>query len=422
MKKVFIFLMLSFLPLIMFAKIETTYLSVQGVGDSKSEAIRNALIESIKQTNGVAIDSKRQYYKAINEVGVSTDGDSSHSILISEHTQKRIREATSGFIKNYSISNAYQESGQWYVDLKIKFSNYKAPGHSAHKRRKIAIIPFEYKYTYDMFRQKELGSKVSKIFTQSLISKITQSRKFSILDRENNKYYQQEKNMILSGDADKQEFLKLGKKLGADYLLVGQLLDFSIDRTVETSSIGLPSIVSTKCNATISYRIIVMATSQIKWSETISKTFDLDENLAQTSSEAILASTSDVLSGKIVENILSNIYPPKIVAVTSNSIIINQGGNSIQKNSIYKVYSNGQRLVDPYTNEFLGYEEIKVAEVVITTIKPKVSYARILRGKVSKGMILRKIKSNGNVVFQSDGEATTDVQIDSNGGVKLPFD
>jgi len=418
MKKIFIILILSILPIVMFAKIETTYLSVQGVGDTKSDAIRDALIESIKQRNGVSISSKREYYKSINEIGVSSDGDSSHTVAILESSQKRVAEATKGFIRNYSIKNAYKKSGQWHVDIEIKFLNYKAPGYSPHKRRKIAILPFDFKSSYAIFNKLRSGRIVSDLFTQSLISKMTQSRKFSILDRENDRYYQQEKNIILSVDTDKQELLKLGKRLGADYLLVGKLLDFSLDRVDETSNIGLPTKSYIKSSSTISYRIIVISTGQIKWSETVSQSFNLPKK--QTSLEAALVGICDKMTDKIVENILQNIYPPKIVAVTPSNIIINQGGNTMHQGDIYTAYAKGERLVDPYTNEFLGYEEIEVAKVAIINVKPKVSYAKIVEGWVSKDMILRK--SNDVNFKKSPIRAATDVQIGTSGGVILPFD
>jgi len=415
MKKIFIFLMLSLLPLALFGKIEVRYLSVEGVGSTRAEAIRDGLIEAIKQTNGVNIESKKRYYKQIKQVGITLDGDSSSGFSVSERTQKFIREATNGFVRNYSITNADNIDGEWHVRLKIKFKNYKTPGLDPNKRRKIAIMPFESKLSYVILNDNELGNKVSKILTQTLVSKITQARKFAVLDRENSKYYQGEKNFILSGDSGRQELLKLGKRLGTDYLLVGQILDFSIENITEQNNIGLPETSSIICSATISYRILAMATQQVKWSETLSESIEINYD----SNEAMLVNVSQKISSVILRNILANIYPPKIIAITSRNIIINQGGNSVKKGEVFKAYKAGERLTDPYTNEFLGYEEIETGEIVITKVNPKVSYAKTLNGIVSKDMILRKVKIYQN--HQAEGEAITDVKINKDGGIVLPF-
>jgi len=418
MKKIFILLMLSLLPLALFAKIEVRYLSVEGVGNTRTQAIRDGLIEAIKQTNGVKIEAKRRYFKKIKQSGITINGDSSSGFSVSEQTQKLVREATRGFIRNYSITSANKMDGEWHVRLRIKFKSYKTPGLNPNKRRSIAIIPFESKNSYVVLNNNEAGRQVSKRFTQALITKITQARKFTVLDRENSKYYQGEKNFILSGDSNKQELLKLGKRLGSDYLLIGQILNFSIDNVTEHNNIGLPETTSFTCNSTISYRILAMATQQIKWSETLSKTFEVEGN----SAEAMVANASQKISSVILGNILANIYPPKVIAVTARSIVVNQGGNSIKNGEVFKAYKTGQRLTDPYTHEFLGYEEIEAGEIVITKVNPKVSYARALSGNVSKGMILRRVKSNTNQKFQSEGEAVTDVKTAPGGGVILPFD
>ena len=407
----------------LFAKIETSYLQVEGVGRTKSEALTNALIEVIKQTKGVAIDTKRAYIKSVSELGVMVDGRGSHGVSISEESTQAITEATKGFIQNYSIVDSYKEGSDWVVRVRVAMKRYKAPGFNPNKRRKMAIIPFEYASTYSVYGSSVNGVRVSELFTQTLVTKLTQSRKFTILDRENSKYYEQEKNFITSGNSSKDELLKLAKRLGTDYLLIGKIRNYSIVNKIKKSNIGLPSTNKTICNYTVSYRILMMATQQIKWSETLSGSFKVNSN---NNDEAIIDSM-DRISSIILDSILNNIYPPMIISVTQNSVVVNQGGNSLQLGDEFVAYAMGERLVDPYTNEFLGYEEIKSGRVTITKVNPKVSYAKVVEGVVQKGMLLRKVKQSGvrssrKTLQNSGGEAQTDVKITPGGGVVLPFD
>ncbi len=425
MKKILYLLIVS--SALLMAKVITTYTIAEGVGNTRSEAIRDALIEVVKQTNGVSISSKRVYSKSITQSAIALDGDSSHGISISEKSKKRVYEATKGFISSYAIVGSNKENGKWYIKLKVKHKSYKTPGFSYRSRRKMAIFPFEYKNSYLILRKSEDGKEVSKRFTQAVISKLTQSRKFVVLDRENDRYYKAEKREILSNDSSKEELLKLCKRLGADYLVIGQILDLSIDKKNSNSrnDLGIPMSSETEgneCISTISYRILAMATGQIKWSQTLSFNFAIPDKKTQKTSEAILAYASDKISDKILQDILSNIYPPRIISVTANSIIINQGGNSIHKGSIYNAYKKGERLTDPYTGEYLGYEEIKAGKIVIDRVNPKISYGKLLEGVVYSGMILRKGKQKEKIKEESKGEATTDVKIAPGGGVILPFD
>ena len=416
-----ILLLLFLFPLFLFGKIQTTYLVTEGSGSTRASAVRNALIEAVKQTQGVAISAKRAYSKSIKESGISIDGDSSHGVSITEHSVKKIKEATRGFIRNYRIVDSYKQAGEWIIKVRIKMLKYKTPGFNPQKRRKLSVIPFEYKNSYMILGNYASGRIVSKRFTQALVSKITQSRKFTVLDRENSKYYSQEKNFILSQNSAKLELLKLGKRLGSDYLVVGQILNYKVDRVTEHNNIGIPETSNLVCEATVSYRILAMATQQIKWSETVSASFSLDESASNKSTEAIIALSMDNIAGEILNHILNNIYPPMIVAVTSGNIIVNQGGNSIHQGDIFKAYKKGERLVDPYTHEFLGYEELEAGTIEITTVRPKISYAKLLNGIVNKGMVLRSVKQNSKK-FKSEGEAVTDVKIAPGGGVVLPFD
>jgi len=389
-----------------------------GIGSTRSEAVNEAIVEAIGQISGVRIKKKT----IVENLEIEDDNGGKLNLKYNA----KINKYTSGKADSFKILSVRQRRDGLYkaivlvVNKKTK-RRYKTPGLNPNKRRKLAVFPFEYKNSYVIFNRNEDGKQVSDRFTQSLVTKITQARKFTVLDRENSKYYQAEKNFLLSGNSSKDELLKLGKRLGVDYMVVGKILDLKIGKVTEKNNIGLPETSSLICGATISYRIIAMATQQIKWSETISKEFTIEENSNQKSIEAIVAKANDKISEVILSNILNNIYPPKIVSVTSNSVIVNQGGNSISKGDSFKAYGKGQRLVDPYTKEFLGYEEIEAGEIEITKVNPKVSYARVLRGKVSKGMILRKLESDTNTKFQSDGEAVTDVKINENGGVVLPF-
>ena len=61
-------------------------------------------------------------------------------------------------------------------------------------------------------------------------------------------------------------------------------------------------------------------------------------------------------------------------------------------------------MYDPYTKESLGRDEIEIGEVEITTVKPKISYAKVVLGKVKKGAILCKIQDEKDSSSSPDGE------------------
>ena len=81
---------------------------------------------------------------------------------------------------------------------------------------------------------------------------------------------------------------------------------------------------------------------------------------------------------KIGNIIVESIYPIRIISASATQVVLGQGGKTIKIGDIYKVYQLGENMIDPYTNETLGREEIEVGALKILTVRPKFSDARII--------------------------------------------
>ena len=79
---------------------------------------------------------------------------------------------------------------------------------------------------------------------------------------------------------------------------------------------------------------------------------------------------------------------------------LNSGGDFLKKGSIYRVVKLGNDLIDPYTKERLGREEIDIGEIKLTQIDAKTSKAKIIKGNediaksLSDGLIIRPLTNN----------------------------
>jgi len=381
-------LVLLFVFFNLFAEVKTVSVIAQGSGMTRDEAIKNALINALGQVKGLNISAKKILSKEINETYLSVNGSNRSSIKVSDVTSSKVRSATEGFIKSYRVIFVKKIStNEFDAKVKANFAKYKAPGHNPRNRRSLAVLPFEYKNSYTIYSMSINGKELSNRITQSIINKITQTRKFTILDRQNSKYYQFEKSFLKSGDTDPVELARLGKRLGADYFIIGQILDFAVNN--ETSSNYYTGQTNSKNSAfvTVAYRILNIPTQQIKWSDTIDIEFEVP-NAKRT--ESLLVKIGDKVAQVLVDQIIFNIYPPKIIKISGKNAIVNMGGNVLHMGDRFKVFALGNKLYDPYTKEYLGREEIEIGEVEITAVKPKVSYAKVISGKIKKGAILRK--------------------------------
>lgn len=423
-KKLFFILMI--LSNLLFGATKTTTLEVDGFGVSRYEAIQDALVEAIKQSKGVSIKSKRIFTKRLEQKSSSNNSLVKNDINLKKLSKKNIKETTDGLISEYRILNAKEvSSNEWRVKVIVKMLKYITPGINHNNRRKIAIVPF---YTnssnYNILQKKYNSSKISNMLSQALTTDITQSRRFVVIDKTYTKNVAKELDIIESKKTPFSQKVKLGQRLGADYILVGTIQNTSVTTQTTHNQLLGSSTSTNKANFIVDYRIIVVATSQIKWSDTAIAEVNLDS----TSSEnMILQKIIKNISNDISTKLLSNIYPIKVVTASSHQIILNQGGSLLQENDIYNVYKLGKKIYDPYTKESLGYEEIKIGQIKILKVNPKKSYAKLIEGnkhQIKKGFICRKdeveeLKHNS---VDNKNWRKTNIEVQDSGGVKLPFD
>ena len=418
-------ILLAFLMLSTFSFAEvvtkTTVKTAEGVGIgiTREEAVNNAIIEALSQINGSYI-SKTSFATAATVN--STAGNSAAYVY-----SNKIRKVTKGKVDSFSILDVMDYGdGKFEARVSVKKTKvtkkYRTPGLSPKNRRSVAVVPsYTNKSSYNVLGQFRNAREVSQRMTQELVSSITQTRKFTVLDREANEAYRDEKAILMSRDSTKDELLKLGQVLGADYLLVTNITDLAVQKDSSGSSIVANMSDSYKAYVTVQYRIIAMATRQIKWSNTSNYEFEPSGSTL----EQIYLDTLKRVSSNITTELIENIYPIKVVDVTSNQVTINQG--SLKIGQEFEVYKLGKKIYDSYTKESLGRTELKVGKIKIVRSLPKMSVGEIIEGEVSKGDICRTLytssnASEGNSFNITEADKPSNTRTTEGGGVVLPFD
>jgi len=360
---------------------------VSGSGSSKTLAIQNALIEAVKQKNGAYVQSVKQAFRSNSNKYISNGEDSASLIKMNSAMNQQVKIATSGFIDNYQVINMVKDVDGYEATIRIVTVGYKAPGNSAHKRRKMVIVPsYTENLAFKVLNRTKTTRDVSYNLSQELTNAITQTRKFAILDRNNQNAYNNETAVIVSANAQKDEILKLGQVLGADYLVVSTIKEFKILKQKKMlKSVG-QEVVKLKAFATVNYQILTMSTRQVKYSNTIDFEFKPKGNSDQQIFYNVLKKISIDLTNEIIENI----YPIRIAKVSENGdAVLTQ---SAPLGSTYNVYSMGEKLFDPYTKEFLGYDEVKTGTIKIVRSLAKVAYGQVIEGQIQGNSICRKAK------------------------------
>lgn len=387
---------LSFLGLllssnIVFSQTQFITLTVSALGQNEEMAINNALLESLGQINGTIMKGS----VSIEEFEKSITKDDASSYYLSEQYSRDINKYTEGIIKEYKILNSVSENNGWRVEVSVTVAKYALSPQANRKR--IAVMPFRITDTRDLIVQNKSIDKrrVLGLLNQSLVSYFTQTRKFFVADRDFVEELYAERDFIQFGNVPLEELSKLGNDLGVDLILVGVIEDFNTKSTKKDYPSLNKTFVSTKGIVEISYRVIDIATRQIKYSNLYIS------DSGTTSTNADTQMILDAVS-TIGEDILFAIYPLRVEKIDGDIFYIGQGGNQLNKGDIYEVFRVGENLIDSYTGESLGGIEEYVGTAEITNVTAKMSSAKFIPEPN------QLVDGNSNLILRNKKELVAD--------------
>lgn len=337
-----------------------TYVEVEsrGEGSTQNVAIASALREAVMSVNGGQLAGVSQTAQA----ALAVDTEDGSSFASSTLTSEAIATQTEGVVESYTLLDSVEEAGVWAVKVSARVAKYEVSAQA--DRLRMAVIPFRL-----MGRNQE---KFELAVTDALTTSLTQSRRFAMLDRDFLEEQSAELGFVASGGVATPELARLGNRLGTDYLIVGRIENANVaERTLELASTGQSRTVRT-ANAAVTYRIIDVATTQIKYSDRwqgSGRNLSLDQLARQG-------------GANIGETILNAIFPIMVASVNGDSLTLGQGGNDIRIGDRYRLIQYGNQIIDPYTQESLGREERVIGMVEITSVQSRLSNARVVDSSV----------------------------------------
>ena len=304
------------------AQLEFVNVETQGVGDSLQEAVNTAVAEAIGRVNGKSVAATN----AINKITESASDGKNKSFQSSTNMQRQFSEATNGVVDSYQVLSETQNGrGQYVVTVNAKIAKLKLSASAS--RLKIAVLPFA-------------GSdRFARNFSDALVGKLVGSRRFTVLDRQNMADIAGERSVAATNSLTPvSELARLGSTLTADYIVVGKVEDVAS----QIREVYFPTIKKTfkipEGKATVNFKIIDVATSQVKFADNAILGFDresFEKAMGAGMRPNADIAMAEIASSKIGTQILDAIYPIMVVAVNRGVLTLNQGGDLVEAEAAF---------------------------------------------------------------------------------------
>lgn len=364
------------------APINVVSVTAVGFGSTEAEAISEAVINGIAQVNGESIASTLRIKKKVTS---ATDQKTQGERTIENDIERK----TKGVVKSWKkISSNF--SNQSYTAT-VSVQVFVLAKSEQLQRLKVAVVPMQ-----------SSTDDLTNILINGLTNNLASNRKFALIDKKNNEAIANQLNEIKRNLGSVEDQVRLGVAVAPDFIAVAKV-----------SPIGAKN---DKYVIEASLEIIDYATRQVKFSE--KKTANLKSTDPVTINKQI-----NLLAKNLTRILIETVYPPLVVGADEDSITIAQGSDffNIGDKCVIKEIKHAIR--DPYTKEFLGYEQTDIGTVDITYTDKRLSKAKFTSkvdldlGKLSaKKYQIWRSGSSSNDLYKSatvEMENATSSQLES---------
>jgi curli biogenesis system outer membrane secretion channel CsgG len=227
------------------------------------------------------------------------------------------------------------------------------------------------------------------VFTDTIISRLTQTRRFRVMDRQEVEQLLTEQ---LAQALEQGRGLKsaMGSLKGVDYMAFGSVAVFALEKEVTKLPGSTRTFEQQVGRVEGNLRIVDARSGEIRESRKVPVRKELAASAEKT---RLVTNLADAFAEEVVAVLMHALYPIKVVAVAQDgTVYINRGDDGgLAKGEQLRAYRPGKAIVDADTGVRLGTEETEVGEVVIHDVEDARSKGAVVSGRgVAVGDVLKR--------------------------------
>ena len=364
-------------------RVDTVPTEAVGYGATPAAATSDAMKTAILQVNGATIDTGSIQAKYGLDV---TDGQDSVSLRATAFAEL-VAQKSGGAITNFKIKTVEDpaaKGGPFKITIEASIAHFTPP---SDKKIRVVVAPVRFDSSSFIVGSTSVpAQKVSDDIAQQVSTALTETGRFSVLNRDSSADIAQELDMIENGQAPRAERGKLGQAVTADVIWVGHINTLAYNRHSTALLTSDRNLVSFSGGWAISQKLVNVATRQIMISDSLQgnapavapTTLGADINAGQ-----VLQNMETNIANQVVASILSRTYPVTIIDRDGNTVTLSQGGQSVKLGMRYAVASLGKEMKDPQTGASLGHSETPCCDVIIDRVTDRLSYGHLDNVRIS---------------------------------------
>ena len=386
-------------------------------------AVYEALVQAASQVQGVSLQDARDAFMDSSAQVKKTTTDGSDISEIRASLKQSVSAKTKGRVLSYRVTaeKYLKEMGLWFIELEAKVPGQYTVGLPPDNRRRMVVMPFRsLTDKVSVFGQTLQVGTTCETIAAKLNENLTQTRRFTMLDRAFDAETSAELSRLNLENASAGDFGRFQQLLVTDYMVTGTVKMYPSPAASYNQWTGVATA-NDGPFLEISYRVILVPTTQLKWAGTIIVPYSACRG---DSIDTALASGMSVAAQEVSHDIINNIYPMRVTAKTTYELVLNQGGVNVREGAVYDVFRQGEMVIDVTSGEPLGAPEEKIATIRVTRSDPKMSYAVVLDGTplagIPVGSVVRRPKGPMGAGAAPAG-AISPVQVSPDGTVTSPW-
>ena len=225
------------------------------------------------------------------------------------------------------------------------------------------------------------------LFTDTLISRLAQTQRFQLVDRQEVDQLMDEQ--LAQAMAENRDLpSSMGTLAGADYLVIGSVANFAIEEISSKLPGSNRLIVTHQGRVEGNMRIVDARSGEVLDSRKVS----IREELAEpTATDQLINRLADAYADQAVVNLMNAIFPIKVAAVVSGVAYINRGSDGgLSPGEVLSVVRPGQAIIDPDTKVQLGVAETDLGRLTLAEVEDARSKAPVGDLPLQTGDILKR--------------------------------